>query len=104
MTLRNKHMAAGSTVAARRVRALLDFAATRGAREATLMRRASVDAAELEDPDNRLPLTKYIALMRAAEDACNDPAFALHFGESVDLEKISMIGMVSGGDTLGGGG
>jgi AraC-like DNA-binding protein len=34
---------------------------------------------------------KYVLLMRAAKELCADPAFALHFGESVDLSEVSIV-------------
>ena len=105
MTLRNKAMITrDATVAARRVRALLEFSATRGGSRARLLKRARIDPADLEDQDKRLPFSKYVALMRAAQELCADPALALHFGEATDLAEISLIGMVGGADTLAGGG
>ncbi len=93
-----------ATVAARRLRGLMEFAVTKGAPRARLLECARIDPAELRDPDKRLRFTKYVALMRAAKESCNDPALALHFGEAVDLEEISMVGMVDGADTLASGG
>src|SRR5262245_40144157 len=82
------------TIAAGAVRALLEFAISRGARRATLLERAGVDPAELEDRDHRLPFSRYVALMRAGQELCGDPALALHFGESVPMSEISLAGVV----------
>jgi AraC-like DNA-binding protein len=93
-----------ATVAARRVRGLLEFAVTKGGSRVRLLERARIDPAELHDQDKRLPFAKYAALMRAAEESSHDPALALHFGEAIDLEDISIVGMVGGAETLADGG
>lgn len=93
-----------ATVAVRRLRTLLDFAVANGASKVRLLKRTQIDPADLQKDDERLPFGKYVALMRAAQEACNDPAFALHFGEAVDLQEDSMVGMAGDADTLAGGG
>ncbi len=70
------------TVAAGLARGLIEVAASKGAREESLLARAGLSRAELEDQDNRIPLPKYVALMRAGKELCNDPALALHYGET----------------------
>jgi AraC-like DNA-binding protein len=77
------------TIAASGVRALLDVAVSRGANRRALLERSQIDAAELEDRDNRIPFPKYVALVHAGQELCNDPALALHFGETVDPREIS---------------
>lgn len=78
------------TVAAGAVRALMEFAISRGADGETLRARSGIDPAELLDRDRRLPFSKYVALMRAGQELCADPALALHFGESVPMSEISI--------------
>jgi AraC-like DNA-binding protein len=70
------------TVAAGFARGLLELAASNGVSRNALAERSRIDPGELQDPDNRIPFAKYIALMRAAQELCSDPALALHFGES----------------------
>lgn len=82
------------TVAAGAVRALLEFAVSRGASGAALSERSRIEAAELRDRDHRVPFAKYVALMRAGQELCRDPALALHFGESVPTSSISALHMV----------
>jgi len=87
------------TVGAGLVRGLIEFAVSRGAGRQELAERSRVDPAELQDPDRRIPFAKYVALMRAGQELCHDPALALHFGESVDPSEISIlpfIGVPSG--------
>ena len=76
------------TVAASAVRSLMDFAMSKGASQQALLQRSGIDPAILQDLDDRLPFSKYVALMRAGQELCNDPALALHFGETVDYTEI----------------
>jgi AraC-like DNA-binding protein len=76
-------------------RGLLDFAVAKGADRETLLARAGIDPAELGDQEGRVPQRKYIALMRAAQVLCGDPALALHYGEEVDVTAISMMGLMA---------
>jgi AraC-like DNA-binding protein len=89
------------TIAASVVRALTDLAASKGASRKTLAERSQIDPADLQDADNRIPFSKYVALMRAGQELCNDPALALHFGESVDPSEMSMTHMVGGAGNIG---
>lgn len=89
------------TIAASAVRALMDLAASRGASRKTLAERSRIDPADLQDADNRILFSKYVALMRAGQELCNDPALALHFGESVDPNNVSMTHMVGGAENIG---
>lgn len=73
---------------------LIAFAVQKGADRAALLARAGLTLADLADHDSRLPFESYMALMRAAQDLCKDPALALHFGEAVDLAEISIVGLI----------
>lgn len=86
---------AGPTVGAGYASGLLNFAVTKGASRAQLLARSQISAAALEDPDNRVPLAKYVALMRAGIELCGDPALALHYGEAFDLSELSIVGLIS---------
>ena len=78
------------TVAAGAARALMEFAISRGASRETLAERSHIDPSDLRDRDHRIPFAKYVALMRAGQELCRDPALALHFGESVPTSAISL--------------
>jgi AraC-like DNA-binding protein len=82
------------------VRALMELAVSKGASRRALAERSRIDPADLEDPDNRMPFNKYVALMRAAQELCNDPALALHFGEAVDVSEVSIAGAVGGVENI----
>lgn len=82
------------TASAGLVRGLFDFAVMRGADRHLLAARASIDERALEDADNRIAFDVYIALMREATVLCGDPALALHYGESVDMSEVSIVGLI----------
>jgi len=82
------------TVAAGAVLALMEVAVSRGASSETLTERSSIDPSQLEDRDRRIPFARYVALMRAGQELCRDPALALHFGESVPVSEFSVAHMV----------
>jgi AraC-like DNA-binding protein len=83
-----------SSVAAGFARALIDLAVSKGADEAALTRRAGLVAADLDDPDGRIPFARYVALMRAGQELAGDPALALHFGEAFDITQLSIVGLM----------
>jgi hypothetical protein len=82
------------TIAAGYRKAFLEFAVSRGAARQTLIARSQIHPDELLNPDNRIPVTKYLAMVKAGIELCNEPALALHFGESVALPEISVVGLM----------
>jgi len=86
------------TVAARVARALTEFAVSKGGSRKALAERSGIEPAELRNGDNRIPFARYVALMKAGQALCNDPALALHFGEAIDVSEIS-IGCVLAGSS-----
>lgn len=82
------------TVSQGLARGLLDYAISRGADGEALARRSGIDTLAHADPDNRVPMSRYVALMRAASEACEDPAFALHYGAEIDLAEFSILGLL----------
>src|ERR1700675_4552114 len=85
----------GLTVAAGVVRGLMELAVSKGANRAELCARSGVTAEELRDIDRRIPFAKYVALMRAGQELSNDPALALHFGETNDMAQFSVVGLIA---------
>jgi AraC-like DNA-binding protein len=94
MTPGTKNMTAGCTVAAGFARGLMELAVTRGASREVLAERCGIRRADLDDPDRRIPIAQYVALMRAGQALCNDPALALHFGEMFDVFETSIVGLI----------
>ena len=88
------------TIVAGAARALLELAVCRCASRRELLERSGIDAAILENRENRVAFSKYVALMRATKHLCNDPAFALHFGEMVDVTEISIACTIGGFDNI----
>lgn len=82
------------TVSAGYARGLMDLAVSKGADREALLRRAGIEAARLQDQDARIPFDRYVALMRAAKALAHDPALALHYGETVDISEISVVGLI----------
>jgi len=81
---------ADRTVPASAARALMDFALSKGCGLNVLAERSGITVKELRDDDNRIPFAAYVALMKAGQDLCDDPAFALHFGESAESLESSL--------------
>lgn len=88
------------TIAASAVSALMELAESKGASRQTLTERSRIDSADLQNRDNRVPFDKYVALMRAGQELCHDPALALHFGEVVDVSEISLGSSVVEGEQI----
>src|SRR5262249_11490281 len=74
---------------------LIALAVGKGASEAALLARSGIDPALLADQDNRIAMSSYLALMRAAQELANDPAIALHYGEEIDLSEVSITGLIT---------
>ncbi len=74
--------------------ALVKFAQSRGADRATLLAAAGLGEDDFNDHDARIAFDRYIALTRAAADRTDDPGFALHFGEAIELGEISIVGLI----------
>lgn len=89
----NRAVAAPS-IAAGFARALVELAAAKSADRHALAERAGIDLALLDDQDNRVPFTRYIALMRAAKELTGDAALGLHFGEAFDISELSIVGLM----------
>ena len=82
------------TIAAGYPKAFLDFAVSKGADRQMLIERSGIRPDDLEDQDNRVSFTHYMALMKAGVELCNEPALALLFGEAVRMQEISIVGLI----------
>jgi AraC-like DNA-binding protein len=92
------------TVAAGIAQGLFEFCVARGADGHHLARESGIDPDAFENPDNRVPGSNYVALMRTGQRLCGDPAIALHFAEAVNLSRLSIVGLlVQASETLGDG-
>jgi AraC-like DNA-binding protein len=90
------------TVSAGYAKALLAFAMSKGAPREALLSRAGLRDQDLEDQDDRVPMSRYIALMTAGRDLCAAPALALEFCEGTRFEDFSVVGLIcQSADTMG---
>ncbi|MCF4097488.1 AraC family transcriptional regulator [Maritalea mediterranea] len=83
-----------STVSAGLAAGLLAYALSRGADAEDLQAKSSLGDHDLTDPDARVPLHTYLALLHQAQEGTNDPALALHWGEDVDMAELSIVGLI----------
>src|ERR1044072_2424792 len=82
------------SVAAGIVRGIFKVAVARGAHPAAPAAAAGIDPDDRDDQDRRIPLAPYLALIRAGQRLSGDPALALHYGETVDLSEVSIVGLI----------
>ena len=83
------------TVSAGFAHAFVEFAAGRGAQRAKLLSACGPGLAELDDPDARVPLGAFRALVRAGKTLTGDPALPLEFGAATDLRHFSIAGLIA---------
>lgn len=85
---------AEATVSAGYADNLMRFAEARGASPERLIEASCIHPNDLQDPDNRIEFTRYVALMRAAKQLCADPALALYLGAARDFREFSVVGLI----------
>ncbi|WP_206044443.1 AraC family transcriptional regulator [Gemmatimonas groenlandica] len=78
------------TVSATYVRGVVTYAVTRGVDRGALLGAAGVHEADLAVDDARLPMDALIAVLRTGAAQSHDPAFALHCGDYVPCEQVSL--------------
>jgi AraC-like DNA-binding protein len=83
-----------ATVSAGLASSLIGLAVSKGASREELHRRSGVTAECLLDQDNRVLMSAYFHLMRAAEKLTASPAFALEFGTTVHMQEFSILGLI----------
>jgi len=83
-----------ATVSAGYAKELMDFAVSKGAPQRQLAEMSQIRLEDLQDPDNRLSLASYVALMKASIQLCNDSSLPLHLGAATNFNKISVVGML----------
>lgn len=93
--VKNADAVSRTTVGAGYARGLIELAVSLGANRAQLMGRAGVTADDLADPDNRVPMPNYVALMRTAKELTGEPALGLIWGQAIDLSELSVVGLLS---------
>jgi AraC-like DNA-binding protein len=82
------------SIAAGMALGLIDHAARHGADRKALLAMVQLDGAAVPDPNRRVPLARYAAMMREAARLCGDPALAIHFSEATDFADLSVVGLI----------
>jgi AraC-like DNA-binding protein len=90
----SRRAGARPTVASSYVRSFLEFANERGADAPGLIAAAGLSAGSLNDPDTRVAMADFLALMRRAKADLADPALALRFGEDNRLYDQTIVGLI----------
>lgn len=99
MTLQCKDLtleraADGQSVACGLASALLRFAESERIAAGELCAAAGLEADELRDPEARLALGRYAALLRAAVRRSAAPAFTVRFAAGIDMADFSVVGLL----------
>lgn len=76
------------------VTGLIRFAGTKGADQGALLRLVGIAHGDEVDPNHRISLASYAAMLREAARQCDDPALAIHFSESSDYADLSIVGLL----------
>lgn len=93
--VKNADAVSRTTVGAGYARGLVELAVSLGANREQLMARSGITVDDLADPDNRIPMANYVALMRSAKALTGEPALGLIWGQSIDLSELSVVGLLS---------
>lgn len=72
----------------------LEYAVGRGVPREALLNAAQIDEALLLDPDARVPVRSYGAMMGTAIGITGDSGIALRYAAETGLEKLSIIGLI----------
>lgn len=83
-----------ATIAAGLVAGLLAYAQRHGADADGLAAASGLSRERLDDPDARIPLSRYLELVRVAGLALDDDALALHHGAEVAMADVSIVGLI----------
>jgi len=59
-----------------------------------MLQRSAIPPDHLIDRDNRVAMSRYFRLMKAAQELTGDPAFGLDFGTSVHMQEFSVVGLI----------
>ncbi len=82
------------SVAAGMVLGFIGYAVSQGADRRTLLDVAGLPADGEIDPNRRVPLELYAAVIRSASSALDDPALAIRFAEATNIGDLSIVGLI----------
>lgn len=78
------------TVSTTYLKGVIDFALTRGLSQRALLSHAGLSDTLLSDIEARHPVERLTALLHAGAALLNDEAFALHYGQYVPCDQVSL--------------
>ena len=71
------------------------YMSSRGANATEALRRAGLDPGDLSDPDQRVPLVRYLELLEICADILGDRQFGLKFGAQYEPRHAGVVGNVA---------
>ncbi len=83
------------TAAVGDARGMVNFAVRQGVDREHLLAAAGIAEGMLGNFEARLPLPAYRRLIETGAKLTNDPAFALHYAEAIDVSEISVLGLIT---------
>ena len=83
------------TAAVGDARGMVNFAVRQGVDREHLLAAAGITEGMLGNFEARLPLPAYRRLIETGAKLTNDPAFALHYAEAIDVSEISVLGLIT---------
>ena len=72
-----------------------EYLRQRGADPHAILSRAGLAAEDLADPERRVPLIRFLALLEICADELGDPHFGLRFGTQYDPRHAGVVGNVA---------
>lgn len=82
------------TILIKSVNKIIDAVKAEGVEPEALYRAINFDPALLDDPDNRIPFSQFVAFYEHGARLTGDDAFGLHIGERVKPELFDILGYV----------
>jgi AraC-like DNA-binding protein len=93
ITLTQTRKPVRQSVAAGMALGLIDHAARQGADRGQLLGLAGLSG-PAPDPNRRVALDRYAAVLRLAAKQCDDPALAIHFAAKSNFADLSIVGLI----------
>ena len=82
------------TILVKSVNKIIDAVKSEGVEPEELYRAVNFDPALLNDPDNRIPFSQFVAFYEQGARLTGDDAFGLHIGERAEPELFDVLGYV----------
>ncbi len=82
------------TILVKAVKKIIDAVKALGVEPRELYRAVNFDPALLDDPDNRIPFSQFVAFYEKGARLTGDDAFGLHIGERAEPELFDVLGYV----------